>query len=165
MEHKSSSSKLPFGLVFGVLFVFWLAVAVCVGAIVIASAWDAREDDAMAAVPIVTPTTPVATATPDARPPAVPLTASPVEGEFDSGEPAQHLFFDLHCSADVLVIITTDEHVYAETACPPRIEPVYIAPFQGDPVRVTIAEGLLEMATVAGERLTFDIGRAWIERP
>jgi hypothetical protein len=55
--------------------------------------------------------------------------------------------------------------VYAETTCPLRIEPVYIEPFQGDPVRITIAEGLLEMASIEGERLTFDIGRAWIERP
>jgi len=149
----------------GVLFAFWAAIAVSVAAIAIASAWDAREDEVSAAAPTATIAAPTVapTPTPAARPNSVPLTAAQIEGEFDSGDPAQHLFFHLGCNVDVLIVITTDERVYAETACPPTIEPVYVRAFQGVPVRLTIAEGQLEIATTTGERLTFDVGRAWIE--
>jgi hypothetical protein len=157
----------------GVLFAFWSATAVCVAAIAIASAWDAREDAASAAAPtptIVAPTavtaapTAAPTATPEPRPRLVPLAAEPLRGDFDSGAPEQHLFFHLDCAGGVLLVITTDEQVYAETVCPATIEPVYLQALQGVPVRLTVAEGQLEISTRLGARLTFPIGRAWIVR-
>jgi hypothetical protein len=155
---------LPFGLVFAVLFAFWTAMAVCFAAVVIVTAWDARDDDAAsAAAPTSTSAPTQATPTPDARPAMVPATAQPLTGEYDSGELPRHLFFHLECAGDVLAVITTDEHVYAETECPPTVDPVFVRPFQGDPVRITIADAQMDIVSLDGERLTFDIGRAWIE--
>jgi len=151
-------------VVFGVLFAFWTATAVCVAVIVISSAWDARDDGATAAVAPTSTEAPTATPTPEPRPPAVPPSARQVDGGYDSGELPRHLFFNLSCVGDLLIIATTDEQVYAETVCPAFVDPIFIRPFQGDPVRVTIAEGQLDIVTLAGERLTFSVARAWIER-
>ena len=149
----------------GVLFVFWAATAVCIAAIVIASAWDAREGEVSAAVSTRTANVPTAdpTATTEPRPSAVPASAQPLDGAFDTGQPPQHLFFHLDCADGVLVVITTDERLYAETSCPPVIDPIFVRAFQGVPVRLTIVEGELEIATTRDQRLTFPVGRAWIE--
>jgi hypothetical protein len=152
--------KLSFGVIFGVLFVFWAATCVCVAAIVTVSAWDARSGES-AAGPTPAPT---ATATPSPRPPSVPSSAEQLDGAYDSGMPEQHLFFNLACAGGVLVVITTDEHVYGETDCPPAIERFYLEPFLGDAVRLTVAGGVLEIVTTSGERLTFNVGRVWVER-
>ena len=164
-EKKAHSSRLPAAVAFGVLFVFWVAIAVCVAAIAIDSAWDARDDGAAAAAPTATVAAePTPVATPEPRPPGVPMTAAPVDGEFDTGEPQVHLFFNLACADGLLTVVTTDELVFAETACPTAIEPVFLEPFLTDPVRIAVANGQLDIVSVEGERLTFPIGRAWIER-
>ena len=164
---QEKQARLRFGIVFGVLFVFWAAMAVCVAAIVIVAAWDGRDGGATAAAPAATVAvspTPAPTATPQTRPPGVPLTAEPLEGDYDSGEPQQHLFFHLGCVEGVLMVVTTDERVFGEMECPAFIDPLFVRPFLGDPVRITVAEGRIEIVTIAGERLTFPIGRVWIER-
>jgi hypothetical protein len=163
-EPQPARSRLPFVAVFGVLFAFWVAIAVCVAAIVIDSAWDARDGAASVAAPTAT-LAPAPTATPEARPPGVPSTAAEVEGDFDSGEPEQHLFFNLLCEDDVLRIVTTDERVFAETGCPPVIDPIFVEPFRGDRVRITVTDAMLDIVTIAGERLTFPVARVWVERP
>ncbi len=158
---RAGRTKLSFGVVFGVLFTFWTALAVCIAAIIITA--DDERDGNAAVLPTATGVAPTATALPEARPREVPLTATPLDGDYDSGEPRQHLFFHLGCTGGVLVIITTDERVYAETVCPDRIEPVYVNPFLGDPVRITVTEGHLEIVTADGARLTFEVERAWID--
>ena len=92
------------------------------------------------------------------------MSAAPVTGEFDTGEPQQHIFFNLACADGVLTVITTDEHVFAETGCPTAIDPIFVRPFLADPVRITVTSGQLEILSIEGERLTFPIGRAWIDR-
>jgi hypothetical protein len=166
-ERQEKQARLRFGLVFGVLFLFWAATAVCVAAIVTVAAWDGRDDSATASAPTATvaaTATPAPTSTPESRPRIVPLTAKPLAGDYDSGEPQQHLFFHLGCVEDVLAVITTDEHVFAEMVCPAFIDPLFVRPFLGDAVRITVAEGRIDIVTIAGERLTFPIGRVWIER-
>ena len=92
------------------------------------------------------------------------MSASPLEGDFDSGVPQRHLFFHLTCTDDILTVITTEEQIFAETVCPPMILEVFIAPFRGDQVRITVEDGLLDVVTVNNERLTFEIGRVWLKR-
>jgi hypothetical protein len=163
-------AKRWFGVVFGVLFAFWAAMAVCVAAIVIVAVGDGRGSKATAAAstaPAVTPAptaTPVSSPTPEPRPSAVPSSAQPLDSAYDSGEPQQHLLFHIGCADGILTVATTDEQVYAETDCPAEIQRVFVEPFLGDPVRITVAEGGIDIVTIDGERLTFPIGRVWIEQ-
>jgi hypothetical protein len=149
----------------GVLFVFWAALIVCVAVVFAMTAWDDRDggDDAQAAPPSATAVVqPTATSTPEPRPVDVPLTALPIDGTFDTGEPEQHLFFHIGCSEGVLVIVTTDEHVYAETFCS-AIPQQQVVPFLGRPVRITISEGRLDLVADNGARLQFGVQRAWVD--
>jgi hypothetical protein len=149
--------------VVGVLLLFWASLLVCLAVVFVMTAWDDRDgrDDAQAAPPSATVVV-QPTATPLPRPVDVPLTALPVEGTFDTGEPEQHLFFHVGCSDGVLVIITTDEHVYAETFCS-SIPQEQVVPFLGQPVRITISEGRLDLVADSGARLQFGVQRAWVD--
>jgi hypothetical protein len=147
----------------GVLFLFWTALIVCVAVVFTMTAWDDRDGDGDAQAAPPSPTAVVSpTATPLPRPVDVPLTASPVDGMFDTGEVEQHLFFHIGCSDGLLVIITTDEHVYAETFCS-SIPQEQVVPFLGRPVRITISEGRLDLVTEDGARLQFGVQRAWVD--
>jgi hypothetical protein len=165
LDINESLASRRFAVAFAVLFAFWTAVAVCVIAVVTGVAWDARDDGTAAPRATATEAAPSPTATPDERPAGVPASAAELDGDFDSGVPEQHILFSIECAGDVLSVITTDERVFAETPCPPRIERAYIEPFLGDRVRITIVRGELNIVTTVGERLTFPVGRAWIQRP
>lgn len=157
------SRRLYFA-VMGVLALFWATLIVCVAVVVGMAAWDDRDDDGAQAAPQASATAVVTpSATPEPRPVDVPLTAAKIEGSFDTGELEQHLFFHIGCDEGVLVIITTDEHVYAETFCGGPIPQPLVEPFLGRAVRITINEGRLDMTSVDGERLQFGVQRAWVE--
>jgi hypothetical protein len=158
-------SRPVYVTVFGLLFVFWTALAVVAALVLGARAWDERDDDAAAAVPTSTAAvtlSPTPTAAPEPRPAEVPLTAAPVTLPFDTGEPEQHLFFHIECDRGLLVIITTDEHVFAESFCGP-IAPANVEPFLGMPVRITIEGLLLELTSAQGARMRFGVARSWVE--
>jgi hypothetical protein len=170
--HHTDDARPPsaagYTLVAAILLTFWTAIAVCVGAVVVISAWDHRDrGEAVAVEPTASPTIePTATATPPVRPVGVPLSARPVEGAFDTGEPQQHLFFHIGCEQGVLSVVTTDERVYAQTFCPPPVPRELRERFLGKPVRITIADRRIEISSPAvAERLQFPIDRAWVEVP
>jgi hypothetical protein len=157
-------SRRVYFTVVGVLLAFWAATIVCVVVVFGIAAWDDRDgDDAHGATPPTATAVVTPTATPEPRPPDVPLSAAPIDGTFDTGELEQHLFFHIGCEDGVLVIVTTDEHVYAETFCGPIQQPL-IVPFLGRAVRITIDEGRLDLVSVDGERMQFGVQRAWVEK-
>jgi hypothetical protein len=146
-----------------ILFAFWTAVAVCVAVVFAMTAWDDRGDDGTRTVaPSATAVT-SPTQTPEPRPDEVPLTAAAIDGVFDTGKAERHLFFHIGCVDGVLAIITTDEHVYAETFCN-SIPQDLVVPFLGRPVRITISEGRLDLVSVDGARLQFGVQRAWVDQ-
>jgi hypothetical protein len=158
-------SRRVYFTVLGVLVLFWSSLIVCVAVVFAMAAWENGDgDDAQAAAPSATAVAgATATATPAVpRPTDVPLSASPVDGAFDTGPAAEHLFFHIGCDDGVLVIVTTDEHVYAETFCD-SIPPELRVEFLGRPVRITISEGRLDLVSVDGARLQFGVQRAWVE--
>lgn len=163
LSRPGESPRPSYALVMGVLFTFWAAVVICVAVVFSLSAWRDRPG-AAAIAPAATPTAvPAPTQTPAPRPADVPLSARLIEGSFDTGDPEQHLFFHIGCVDGVLAVVTTDEHVYAESPCVTQIPQAQIEPFLGVPVRITVGEGRLELSSPSGDRMQFVIGRAWVD--
>lgn len=105
-------------VVFGTLFVFWLAMAIAVTAtFALASRPGERAAEPLAVVPTPTQS---AVPTPE-RPSAVPAAAALISGDLllpgaATNEPPR-IFYSLSCSGDLLTVSTTREVVYARLPC------------------------------------------------
>jgi hypothetical protein len=151
-----------------ILVAFWSMVVVTV-TVTAALAMRPGEHDGPAAAPVAQPTV-----TPQ-RPADVPSTAVLVSGDLmlgDATPPAgtpvadQHFFYTLRCDDGVLTVTTTHEIVYATVECSQYwIPDDVVRPFLGEPVRVTVDQGDVVVAsfmTIAGGTLRFDAGGVWL---
>jgi len=155
-------------LTMAILFAFWSMVVVTVS-VTAALTMRPGERDGQVAAP-----EPTAVAPPE-RPPAVPLDAAFITADImlgdatpAAGTPAadQHIFYALFCDDDLLRVTTTQEIVYARVECGRYwIPDDVVRPFLGEPVRVTIAQGEVVLAsfmTIAGGTMRFEAEGVWL---
>lgn len=156
-------------LTMAILVAFWSMVIVTV-TVTAALAMRPGEHAGSAVAPGAQPTAP------PERPAEVPTTAVSVttnrmlgDATPPAGTPVgeQHLFYTLRCDDGVLTVTTTHVIVYATVECNRYwIPDDVVRPFLGEPVRVTVDQGDVVIAsfmTIAGGTLRFEAGGVWLD--
>lgn len=157
-------------LTMAILFAFWAMVVVTV-TVTAALTMRPGERDGGAAAPAPTE------AAPPQRPADVPLSARFIDGDLVLGDATpptgtavgdQHLFYSLRCDDGLLTVTTTHAIVYATVQCVRYwIPDDVVRPFLGEPVRTTIDQGDVVIAsfmTIAGGTMRFEADGVWLER-
>jgi hypothetical protein len=154
-----------------VLGLFWAGVVIFVA---VYFGVTARDGDGVREFVAVQPTaavtsipsvmaTPAAAPTVRPKPPGAPESATLVT-DLDTGGPREHLLFHIGCQNGILAVVTTDEILLAEWPCDGIvISREQVAPFLGQPVRITVEDGKrLTVEGPEGRRFQFNVDSAWI---
>jgi hypothetical protein len=151
-------------VVFGTLFVFWLAMAIAVSATVALASRPGEREEQHAAAP--TPTAPVGPERPDGVPASATLVAGDLVLPGTAPNEPPRIFYSLSCNGNLLTVSTTREIVYARLPCnrywlPDEVVRPFLA--QLVTIRVTDSEPSALSFTAPGAGVArFEAAAVWI---